>query len=77
MRCLDCRVFSQSMLSVTEDPNIAARFCALRKSTGEQHIGKLPPNTVTVQCDLSYPYSGEIKDGPLFIAEEMEDKWDI
>jgi hypothetical protein len=26
---------------------------------------------------LSYPFNGESKDGPLFVAQQMEDKWDI
>jgi hypothetical protein len=77
VRCLDCRIFSRSMLSTTKDPNVAAQFSALRKSTGTQYIGTLPPNVVTVRCDLSYPHNGQSKDGPLFTAEVMEDKWDI
>lgn len=75
--CLDCRIFSRSMLSTTKDPNVATHFSELRKSRGEQYIGQLPPNTITVQCNLSYPHHGQSKDGPLFIAEVMEDKWDI
>jgi hypothetical protein len=65
------------MVSTTEDPNVATRFVELRKSTGKQYIGKLPPNAVTVQCELAYPHTGQCKDGPLFVAEVMEDKWDI
>jgi hypothetical protein len=77
VRCLDCRSFSRAWLSTTQDPGVAARFSELRKSTGEQYVGRLPPNGVMVPCDLSYPPIGQIEDGRLFVAEVMEDKWDI
>ena len=77
VRCLDCRIFSRSMVATTQDPTVATRFSELRKSMGEQHVGKLPSNPYTVQCRLTYPHNGQSKDGPLFIAENMEDKWDI
>lgn len=77
VRCLDCRIFCRSMVSTTQDPNVATRFGELRKATGEQHVGKLPSNVITVQCNLSYPHNGQSKDGPLFLAAVMEDKWDI
>lgn len=77
VRCLDCRIFSRSMISTAQDPKVAAHFGELRASTGEQYVGKLPPNTVTVPCNFSYPHDGQSKDGPLFIAAVMEDKWNI
>ena len=75
--CLDCRAFSRPWLSTTKDPKVAAQFSELRKSSGKQHIGKLPPNVVSLACDLAYPHDGQSKDGPLFIAEVMEDKWEV
>jgi hypothetical protein len=75
--CLDCRIFTRSMISTTKDPKVAARFNELRKSTGEQYVGKFPSNMVTVPCILAYPNHGDRKDGPLFLAKVMEDKWDI
>jgi hypothetical protein len=77
LRVLDCRPFSTAMISTTRDPNIAARFNQLRGSTGEEHRGRHPEDALAVPCDLSYPFGGEGKDGPLFVARQMEDKWDI
>lgn len=77
MRVLDCRPFSSTMISTTKDPNIAARFSHLRAVSGEEHRGRQPDDAVSVPCELSYPFSGESRDGPLFVAQAMEDKWDI
>jgi hypothetical protein len=77
LRVLDCRPFSTAMISATKDPSIAARFGQLRHATGEEHRGRSPEDAVVVRCDLSYPFNGESRDGPLFIAQQMEDKWDI
>jgi hypothetical protein len=32
---------------------------------------------VVARCELSYPFNGESRDGPLSLAQQMEDKWDI
>jgi hypothetical protein len=77
LRVLDCRPFSTTMISTTKDPNIAARFSQSRGSTGEEYRGQQPGDSLTVPCELSYPFQGESQDGPLFMAEQMEDKWDI
>jgi len=76
VRCLDCRLFAQSMRSTVPNLNTVAQFNGLRSSTGEQHTDQLPPNVVTVSCNLTYPYDGQSEEGPLFVAEVMEDKWD-
>ena len=73
----DCSSFCQNMVSMTSDQDVAARFVALRSSTGEEHRGTLPPSPVTIDCNLAYPFTGEPQDGGLFRAEVMEDKWDI
>jgi hypothetical protein len=77
LRVLDCRPFSTTMISTTEDPAIAARFTHLRNASGEEHRGKKPADAIVAICDLSYPFNGESRDGPLFVAQQMEDKWDI
>ena len=74
---LDCRDFCRTMVSVTTDPERAARFVKLRGSTGEEHRGHTPANAMCIASLLSYPMPGRPPDGPLFRAEEMEDKWDI
>jgi len=74
---LDCRPFARAMLSWTPDPAIGERFLALREALGgEQRDAVLAPAT-SAECALAYPHRGETRDGPLFKAEAMEDKWDI
>src|SRR5262249_29722984 len=73
----DCRPFSTTMISTTSDPAVADSFGRLRGDSGEGHRGRHPADTVTVPCGLSYPSPGGSRDGPLFVARQMEDKWDV
>lgn len=74
---LDCRSFSQSMVAVTQDPKIAESYATLRGSSGEQYRGRAPEDSRACDCDLHYPHKGDTRNGPVFKAEAMEDKWDI
>ncbi len=76
VRILDCRSVTQTMVSTAAQLKVVESFSQLRHSTGEQHIGKVPENTLHIPCSLHYPH-GESADGPLFVAKEMEDKWYI
>ena len=78
IRVLDCRCFTKNMLSTTPDTELAQRFLHLRNSTGEEYRGQVPGNLMAVSCRLVYAHEGsQGDDGPLFKAEEMEDKWDV
>ena len=77
MEVLDCRAVSDTLLSVTSDPEVAERFVKLRDATGQEVRGAEPQESTIVQCNLAYPSAGEPLEGPLVKAEEMEDKWDI
>jgi hypothetical protein len=77
LHVLDCRPLTLTHTSITSDPRIAERFAKLRESDGRQHKGRSPANASRVNCDLHYPFNGESYDGPLFLADVMEDKWDI
>ncbi len=77
IRVLDCRPVALSMTSVTQDPAVAFKFSQLRTSLGAEHVGCLPEESVEVACDLDYTVKGRSSDGPLFKAQEMEDKWDV
>ena len=77
VRVLDCRPIATTFFSASQDPAIATRFGQMRQSTGEEHRGRQPPDPLVVPCNLSYPFNGESRDGPLFKAQQMEDKWDI
>jgi hypothetical protein len=74
---LDCRSVALNFTSTTSDKSIAESFNRLRASNGRELIGRGPEDAIHVECTLSFPYSGERNDGPIFIAQEMEDKWDL
>lgn len=73
----DCATFTQSMISTSSDPGVAARFAQLRTATGNEHRNQLPSNASVTDCVLTHPVAHGLSDGPLFKATEMEDKWDI
>jgi hypothetical protein len=77
LRILDCRPLTLTSTLITNDPRMAERFAYLRESDGRQHKGSSPANASRIECDLRYPFNGESYDGPLFVADVMEDKWDI
>ncbi len=74
---LDCRPFALTMMALSQDQDIAARFLQLRRSYGEELRGSRPEGARSIACQLAYPYQGEVQDGAVFKAETMEDKWDI
>jgi hypothetical protein len=77
IKVLDCRPVATTMVSTTSDRKIAKTFARLRSSLGEHHRERQPNNPGRVSCSLEYPHIGEHKDGPIFVAPEMDDKWDI
>src|SRR6185503_13037227 len=77
IRVLDCRPFTRGMISTTSDPAIARRFLELRQSDGSDQRGARPQEPVETACELVFPSDGRSAGGPLFKAQEMEDKWDV
>jgi hypothetical protein len=77
LRLLDCRPLTLTSTSTTDDPRTARSFANFRLSRGSQHKGLSPANSSRLECDLRFPFNGESDDGPLFLADVMEDKWDI
>lgn len=76
MRCLDVRSFTTTMVSTAADRHQAAKFQQLRNSRGEQYIGETPETPSHIDCQLVYPHRGSTRDGAIFMAKVMEDKWD-
>jgi hypothetical protein len=74
---LDCRPMALGMVSTTQDESTALRFLQLRRSSGSELIDALIEGARTIRCNLTYMHPGQITEGPLFKAAEMEDKWDI
>jgi hypothetical protein len=71
---LDCALFVRSMVATTSNPEIANRFAESRGSRGEHCQGVT--GGATYACQLAYPYDRHAE-GPVFMAQQMEDKWDI
>jgi len=65
---LDCAAFCRSAkVPAKELPAI----------DGERYRGQLPAHAATVPCDLTFPYDGKHRDGPLFEPEQAEDAWEV
>jgi hypothetical protein len=77
IRCLDCRQFARQLVSSTGEPAVANTFAMLRGSLGEHVRGRLPVNTILIPCSLQYPLLKGAIDGPVYMASEMEEKWDV
>ncbi len=77
VRYLDVRSFTTTMISTSADQKLAQKFVELRKSNGEHVREILPDPNVHIDCQLMYPHQGQTRDGALYMAKEMEDKWDV
>jgi hypothetical protein len=73
---LDCRAVALNYMSTTSDPNTAANFVGLRRNDGRSLRGRTPEGAVTVAGEVRLPGRYTL-DGPVFIAPEMEHKWDL
>jgi hypothetical protein len=77
LRIYDCRPFTRTMVSMTSDPAIAARFASLRNQDGRHNRDTSPRDAVLVPCQVRYSAPVDLRDGPVFRAREMDEKWDI
>lgn len=78
LRCLDCRAIAAQAIAPESVPEQAARFAALRAETGRSFAGARPEDAVPLAAALRMPVpSDETRDGPLFLATALEDKWDV
>ncbi len=78
MDVLDCRPMAQSYVLSTADERIADSFAQNTRSNGSEYIGKFPENPVRFDHEFSFTLKDvRIKDGPLFVASCMEEKWNI
>jgi hypothetical protein len=74
---LDCREYATTMLSTTKSREIATRFGELRNLSRDDLRLATFAGSRSMSCNLSYPVPMMPKDGPVFRAAQMEDKWDI
>jgi hypothetical protein len=74
----DCRAFALTSVAMASAEDIAGSFSRQRRSDGREYINRLPEREVFVDFDLAVKLGGFImREGPLFKAQQMEDKWDI
>jgi hypothetical protein len=65
-------------MTTTEDPEIAETFLRNRSAVGKEYVDEKPEHPIEV--DVTYRFElGKtvIANGPLFMAGQMEEKWDI
>jgi len=74
---LDCRSVALTLWSATKYKSVADSFNRLRSSDGKELRGKLPENPMVTDCNLRFPYDGQHHEGPMYVAKQMEDKWDF
>jgi len=77
LEVIDCRSVALTMVSATPDPQTVANFFGLRGSDANEVAAKDLNETLAVDCRFSIAYDGQFVDGPIFLAPEMEHKWDI
>jgi hypothetical protein len=77
LRICDCRPFTRTMVSTTSDPAIAARFASLRNQDGRHNHDASLPDAIWVPCHVQYSAPVNLRDGPVFRARAMEEKWDV
>jgi len=73
---LDCRCVALTYMSLTSDTTVLTSFVRSRASDGRELRGQSPIGAVAVPGELHFP-GLRMPDGPLFVASEMEHKWDL
>lgn len=74
---LDCREFAGGTEAWTRDQTLVASFDSLRRSAGEELREQSATPRLRTACRLVYPVKDEPEEGPFFMAQVMEEKWDI
>jgi hypothetical protein len=77
IRVLDCRPMAEHWISTTKDPEAIRFLFSTESLSGTQFCGQRPENSSQFECELVYPLSTTLPDGAVFLAGEMEDKWNV
>src|SRR5438105_15727096 len=70
---LDCSEHARSMVAFSGSVAVAQTFVRLRNPSGEELRGQMPERSHRIECDVLYPFRGEIRDARLFTADHDED----
>jgi hypothetical protein len=83
VRLLDCRPITQTLTALSQDQRIAENFVT-RSKQAEDYRDRVPEDSQPIPCQLRYTVpehfremSVKMPDRMLFIAPEMEYKWDL
>lgn len=77
VRLLDLRPISQTMLSTSQNQQMAVNAISYGTEDGRSFYNQRPKNTRTIQTNLWFPIDGSLAPGVLFKPETMEHKWAI
>ncbi len=76
IRVLDVRPVTMSAAATTQSAGIAAYYTQ-RDTSGDSFRVKMPDNSATIACNISYPLNTKLPEGALSLSRTMEVKWDV
>jgi hypothetical protein len=77
VRLLDLRPITQTVMSTSTDPLMAANAVSYSQEDGTSFIGQTPADNTLIETNISFPIDIQLAPGVLFVPEEMEHKWAI
>lgn len=77
LKLLDLRPISQSMLSTSQDPQMATNAISYGAEDGTFFWGQKPNSNRTISSNIVIPIDGVLAPGVLFTPNTMEHKWAI
>ena len=77
VRVLDLRPFTQTMLSTSENPQMATNAVSYGGEDGIVFWGQAPQNIKIIPANISIRIDKSLQPGVLFIPNTMEHKWAI
>jgi hypothetical protein len=72
---VDLRPFALAMVSVSQDPQMAANAMSYGGDDGTAFLEQQPPSSRVVDCALVFRIDRVLLEGALFQPAAMEDKW--
>ena len=77
LKLLDLRPITQTMLSTSQNPQMATNAISYGGEDGTSFWGQKPNSNRTITSNLSLPIDGFLAPGVLFTPDTMEHKWAI
>lgn len=77
LRLLDLRSISQTMISTSQNPEMASNAVSYRSEDGTIFWTQMPEKDRSITSNVALPVDGKLAPGVLFVPERMEHKWAI